>query len=300
MERKTFKFELKSIDEMDGTFEGIASAFRKTPDKAKDIVRPGAFKKTVSENPVVPGTYMHDIDQIVSKMELMETDRGLMVKGQIIKGIQKAEETLLLMKAGLIKTLSIGYDVVQREFKDGIRYLTELKVLEVAHVVGSFACDDEAIITSVKTDHKAASFEENYQWNMLRASGGRMLDTLFQTIDDIMYDSQADKTSEVDAAITSFHTMFMDWIGQAVDAGMIKVDKTEFQTKAQAIKDNFQALLKTTKVETEPGNPTPETEEDREAALLENVLGGIKAEVGGFDAREAERRLDEILAEFKL
>ena len=301
MERKTFKFEVKQINEIEGTFEGILSAFRKSPDKAKDIARPGCFKKTVSENPEIPALYMHDIMSPVGKMSITETDQGLAVKGQLIKGIQKAEESLLLMKAGVIKTLSMGYDVLQREFKDGIRYLTEVKVYEGSLVIGDFACDDEAVISSVKTtrQHKAATFEENYQWNMMRAAGGRMLDTLYQTIEDIMYDPNTDKTNELDAAIGAFHESFMSWVQTAVDAGMIKADKAEFETKAQAIKDSFRALLKPGQVKTEPASATLQTNVDKEAALLEGVLDGIKAEVDGFDAREAEKKIDAILAQIK-
>lgn len=163
MEKKNFKFEIKDVNQDEGTFEGIASAFRKTPDKVKDIITPGAFKKTVTENPMVPGLYMHDINQPVSTMSLTETPQGLWVKGQIVKGIQKAEETLLLMKAGVIKTMSIGYDAIQKEFKDGIRYLKEVKVYEVSVVVGDLAADDQAIITAVKTDENANETEENLQ-----------------------------------------------------------------------------------------------------------------------------------------
>lgn len=151
MERKTFKFEVKSVDDQ-GIFEGIAAAYRKFPDKANDIIRPGAFKRTINANPTVPSLYMHDINLPIGAVSLSDTPEGLHVKGKLIRGIQKAEEVLLLMKAGIIKTLSIGYDTIQREYKDGVRYLTEVKVGEVSVVIGDLAADDQAIITSVKTD----------------------------------------------------------------------------------------------------------------------------------------------------
>jgi HK97 family phage prohead protease len=152
MERKTFRFEVKALDEAKGEFSGLAAAYRKTPDKTKDIIRPGAFKKTISENPQVPSLYMHDINLPIGVVSLTDSPEGLHVKGTLVRGIQKAEEVLLLMKAGIIKTLSIGYDTIQREYKDGVRYLTEVKVGEVSVVIGDLAADDLAIITSVKTD----------------------------------------------------------------------------------------------------------------------------------------------------
>ncbi len=287
MEKKTFKFEVKAVNEGEGTFEGILSAFRKTPDKAKDIARPGCFKKTVSENPVIPTLYMHDLNAPVGTMELTETNQGLAVKGKLIKGIQKAEESLLLMKAGVIKTLSMGYDVIQREFKDGVRYLTEVKVYEGSLVIGDFACDDEAVITSVKAEKR--SYEENLQLADLRSAGGRMLDVLYMTIDDIMYGT-GDKTSELDAAITSFHEKFIEWVGQMTDAGLLKIEKTEFQTKAKNLQESFNALLRA-----EPGKTTPAQEE---AAQLAGILNDMEAKAG-LSERQAEARLDELLSKIK-
>lgn len=158
MERKTFKFEVKSVDDQ-GIFEGIAAAYRKFPDKANDIIRPGAFKKTIQDNPKVPSLYMHDINLPIGAVSLTDSPEGLHVKGMLVRGIQKAEEVLLLMKAGIIKTLSIGYDTIQREYKDGVRYLTEVKVGEVSVVIGDLAADDQAIITSVKTDQALSTAE---------------------------------------------------------------------------------------------------------------------------------------------
>ncbi len=154
MERKTYKLTEIKIDEALGIFEGYGSAFRTTPDKDRDIVKQGAFTKTIQENPQVPVLYMHNAyDVALGFVALSEDEHGLKVHGQLVMGIQKAKETLLLMKAGIIKSLSIGYETIQRDIKDGIRYLTEVKVMEVSLVIGAFACDDQAVITNVKTQY---------------------------------------------------------------------------------------------------------------------------------------------------
>ncbi|MFA7463382.1 MAG: HK97 family phage prohead protease [Anaerovoracaceae bacterium] len=152
-EYKTIKFEVKSFDEATGEFEGIASAYRKTPDKVGDIVTPGAFTKTIQEN---DGEIMltfppHDTRSPVGKGQLIDTPDGLSIKGTLIRGIQKAEEAYLLMKAGVVKTLSIGYDVIKSDVKGGIRYLREISLGEIGLVPGKLAADDMAIITGVKT-----------------------------------------------------------------------------------------------------------------------------------------------------
>jgi HK97 family phage prohead protease len=181
MERKTFKFEVKSVDDQ-GIFEGIAAAYRRTPDRANDIIRAGAFKKTISENPKVPSLYMHDINLPIGAVSLTDSPEGLHVKGTLVRGIQKAEEVLLLMKAGIIKTLSIGYDTIQREYKDGVRYLTEVKVGEVSVVIGDLAADDMAIITSVKTD-QALQAEPQSTQDLEAANLDSALATLQATAD---------------------------------------------------------------------------------------------------------------------
>ncbi len=294
MQKKSFKFEVKSFNEETGEFEGIASAFRKSPDKVNDIIHSGSYTKTVQENKgEIMLTYPpHDISSIVGKGDINEVKDGLSIKGSVLRGIQKGEEAYLLMKAGVIKTLSIGYDAVKWYMKDGIRHITEIKLYEVALVPGSLAADDEAVISNVKTDHKAASFEENMQWNQLRSTGGRLLDTLYQTIDNIMYESGNDKAGELDAAISSFHEAFLDWIKSAVEAGMFKVSKEEFAVKAKAITESFKALLQKAETKTEPPSGTPQAPADEEAAALAEVLDGIQAEIGGVNIDEANARID--------
>jgi len=150
-ERKLVKLEIKSIDEEKGTFEGYASVFRSTADKVGDIVQPGAFKKTINDhNGEIPLFWMHDIMSPVGLAKVEEDGHGLKVHGAFTRGVQKADEAYLFMKQGVIKSMSIGYDVVKKELKSGVRYLQELKVPDISLVVGSFAADDQALVLSVK------------------------------------------------------------------------------------------------------------------------------------------------------
>lgn len=153
-EYKSFKFEVKSVDEASGEFEGIASAFRKTPDKVNDIVQPGAFTKTISEN---QGETMltfppHNPFSPVGQGVINEGPEGLYVKGTLLRGIQKGEEAYLLLKAKVIKHLSIGYDAIKWQIKDGVRLLSEVKLYEIGLVPGNIAVDNRATVTSVKAE----------------------------------------------------------------------------------------------------------------------------------------------------
>lgn len=159
MEHKKIKFKMESYDEETGQFKGWASAFRSTPDKSRthesprgDIVVPGAFSKTINDNNgEIMLTYPpHDTNSPVGLGKISDNPKGLPVEGKLTLGVTKADEAHLLMKAGVIRTMSIGYDVVQKEIKDGIRYLKEIKLYEVGLVPGTLAADDEAVVTEVK------------------------------------------------------------------------------------------------------------------------------------------------------
>ncbi len=157
MQFKSINFEIKALDDETWKFEGIASAFRKSPDKVSDIVDPGAFTKTIKDN---SGEVMltfppHDISSPIGKGVIEEAEKGLQIKGTLIKGIQKAEEAYLLLKAGVIKHMSIGYDAIKWNMDGKVRHLTEVALYEVGLVPGKMAVDDQAKITSVKAEFES-------------------------------------------------------------------------------------------------------------------------------------------------
>lgn len=212
MERKSFKFELKAVDEESGSFEGIASAYRKTPDKVKDIVDPGAFTKTINDNGgKTLLTYPpHDIDSIVGEGELIDTPNGLMIKGSIIPELSMAKDAYHLLKRGIIKTLSIGYEVVKQEMVNGIRHLKEIKLYEVALVPGGFAADDMALITSVKTEFENRLDAVEQEIKSGRTFSAEKIKVAIKSLGDLLKEIEnaqiVDLTGEDDSDSTSENT----------------------------------------------------------------------------------------------
>ena len=271
-ERKQVKFEVKSIDEEKGTFEGYASVFRSTPDKVGDIVQPGAFKKTINDhNGEIPLFWMHDIMSPVGLAKVEEDGRGLKVYGTFTRGVQKADEAYLFMKQGVVKSMSIGYDVVKKDLQKGVRYLQELKVPDISLVVGSFAADDQAIVTGVKTDSDKAGAD--YPWETCIA----------------------DMTEEYGDEDTANRV-----------CGMIRA-----RSQGKDIKDKVKDMLPKINalLEIEPKKKTNEpkavekalpvteavkdTSADDEAA---EILNALKAVSIGFDPQKATDRVEELLA----
>jgi len=152
MEKKEFKFELKELKET-GEFEGYAAVFGNL-DKGGDIIMEGAFTKTLLEKKEFPISWMHDIRDLLGAAKAEQDNFGLKVSGALNMAVQSAKEKYALMKQGVIKALSIGYDTVKAIFENNgaIRKLTEVKLYEIALV--PWPMNSEAQIMNVKMEGK--------------------------------------------------------------------------------------------------------------------------------------------------
>lgn len=129
MERKSFAIKFQEVT-MEGIFKGHSS-IKSNVDLAKEQVMGGAFKKTISENPTVPILWQHDPEEPIGvTTSMIEDSKGLAIEGQLVLEVGRAREALALLKAGAIKGLSIGYDVIQHSWNNGVRQLKELKLYE--------------------------------------------------------------------------------------------------------------------------------------------------------------------------
>jgi HK97 family phage prohead protease len=139
----------------DGTFEGYASVFD-IEDHGGDTVRKGAFKaglqKLVKEKRTLKMLWNHDRYQPIGKFTEAEEDgKGLFVTGKLTLGVQKADETRLLMLDEAVDSMSIGGYVVKEQVdnKTFKRDLLEIELREISPV--TFPALDAARIVSVKS-----------------------------------------------------------------------------------------------------------------------------------------------------
>jgi HK97 family phage prohead protease len=151
MEEKTFKFEIKELEE-DGTFEGYAAVFGSV-DFGNDLIKKGAFKKTLKENKELPLLWYHDVKQpIGSVISAEEDDNGLRIKARLNLDVQRAKEVYSNMKKKIVRGLSIGYDTMKHSWDDMVRILQEVKLWEISPV--TFPMHTDALITGVKMEGK--------------------------------------------------------------------------------------------------------------------------------------------------
>ncbi|MBN2740188.1 MAG: HK97 family phage prohead protease [Rhodobacteraceae bacterium] len=119
--------------------EGYASLFG-LPDQGGDIVCKGAYRRGLERLKARGGSvkmlWQHDPAQPIGIWdEIYEDARGLYVKGRLLPDVARAREAAVLIAAGAIDGLSIGYRTITAE-KDakGQRLLAELELWEVSLV----------------------------------------------------------------------------------------------------------------------------------------------------------------------
>lgn len=146
---KNIQMHVKQENE-DLIVEAYASTFGNV-DSGRDRVNKGAFKKTIKENKSrIKALFNHSWFDIVGKpLELVEDSKGLYTKTKFIN-TARSLEVYELAKEDIVNELSIGYDIVKRNYdrNNDVQDLQELKLFEYSFV--AFGMNDQANVTSVK------------------------------------------------------------------------------------------------------------------------------------------------------
>lgn len=317
LERKTVKFEVKEIDEEEGTFTGYAATFSDRPDSYGDIIDPGAFRKTLKEGGKrVKILWQHNVMEPIGKpIEMTEDEKGLHIKGKLSLGVQRAREVLSLMKDGVITEMSIGYDTIKQSFEEGIRHLKEVKLYDTSPVV--FAANPEAVIVGVKqselkpypNEHACRlrdpdDFQDGSFRRMTRVSDGKKYSVIMGRLEgeDTLTEQAYRYDKEIwEAAEAKTHCKDHDGTFEAAEK-QDKIGRVLSATNLEKVKKAFealQALLASLEEEPEPEKSTLLAEAEKEAAELETIVATLKADNDGFDTKEAERRIEAILDQLR-
>jgi HK97 family phage prohead protease len=147
----------------DGVIEGYGSVFGNV-DSYNEIVMPGAFTQSLVDarrkGQSIKMLWQHDSRQPIGIWEdLAEDSKGLWCKGRLLigdgtpanPGVQAAREAHVMLKAGALDGLSIGYRTIDADphpTKPGIINLKTLGLREVSVV--TFQANDRARVESVK------------------------------------------------------------------------------------------------------------------------------------------------------
>ena len=149
-----------AIDRVDetGRFEGYAAIFDRV-DQGRDRIAPGAFHRSLAERGVatIKLLWQHDPAEPIGAFdEIAEDERGLHVRGRLLLDVRRAREALVLMRAGALDGLSIGYKTISATIDEatGIRTLREIDLWEISLV--TFPMQEAARVRRVKADPAAS------------------------------------------------------------------------------------------------------------------------------------------------
>lgn len=209
---KGFVFDIKSLTE-EGTFEGFLSVYG-VVDLGKEMVAAGAFSKTIQERGTqVPLLWQHDTKQPIGLLDLEEREGGLWVKGTLVLEVERAREAYALMKAGVVKGLSIGYDIIRSTIEGGVKVLKELKLYEGSAV--TFPMCEAAQIATVKAQTKDSEFNSVLESIQLWGMPSNMLYALSSSLDGVLYaNGLTDDQRVTNAAdtIDQFKSTYVDFL----------------------------------------------------------------------------------------
>lgn len=142
-----------AVDEASGIISGYGAIFDKVVPSYNEVVKPGAFTKTIAEHraagtPIVM-LWGHDTNAPIGKWNATEDQHGLRVEGRILKDVEKGREALALIAAGVVTGLSIGFRTrADERGANGVRLITDAQLEEVS--LTAFPAQPGARVTAVR------------------------------------------------------------------------------------------------------------------------------------------------------
>lgn len=240
--RLELKFKSDGVTD-EGSFSGVASPYGNI-DLGNEVVERGAFTKSLSESTEVPILWQHQRETVIGVGVLVDTPKGLEIKGDLVLEVEKAREAHALLKRKALKGLSIGYEVVKGPIENGVRRLKELKLWEVSLV--TFPMNPLAQVTSFKgfdfgTEQEVEStflkrFEHAY--NLQMALDGILYD------ESLSSDQKAANASDLIERFAHAHTEFtprlLELMATRKEAGLGRLEQ---KTSTDEAITSLRALL---------------------------------------------------------
>jgi HK97 family phage prohead protease len=138
LETKFRRFDGELALKEGAEISGYASLFG-AADQGGDVVQRGAYGSSLARlagpGRAVKMLWQHDPAQPIGVWDAVrEDERGLFVKGRLLLDVRAAREAHVLLQAGAIDGLSIGYRTLRAEKAAGQRLLHEIELWEVSLV----------------------------------------------------------------------------------------------------------------------------------------------------------------------
>lgn len=157
---KIKEMQVKYRDDGNGQIEGYASTFIRKPDSYGDVVKQGAFTKTLAERwnggkgiPFLWAHKMDDLKAFIGTAEAEEDEKGLRFVATF-DDTEEAQKVRQLYKDGRLRKFSFAYDIKEEglvTLEDGMKAneLRELDLFEISAV--TVPANDDAGVVDVKS-----------------------------------------------------------------------------------------------------------------------------------------------------
>ena len=157
---KIKEMQVKYRDDGNGSIEGYASTFIRQPDSYGDVVKKGAFTKTLAERwnggkgiPFLWAHKMDDLKAFIGTAEAEEDEKGLRFVATFDDS-EEAQKVRQLYKDGRLRKFSFAYDIKEEglvTLENGTKAneLRELDLFEISAV--TIPANDDAGVVDVKS-----------------------------------------------------------------------------------------------------------------------------------------------------
>lgn len=239
----TFNLEVKDFDDEKGQFRGLLSVYD-VVDGHGDVVERGAYTKTLQESGGnVPLLWHHNPASPIGTLSLKDGTDGLEAEGRLIldDAVPDAKRAYALLKAGVVKGLSIGYRAIKKRQEDKIRRLKEVQLFEGSLV--TMPANRFALVTSVKA-LESKDFLSELDRLQTQATYWNMLSALSNALDRIRYGdgTREERIATASTIVQQFAESFIDYIPRLMDAMGVKLDASPQQATEKLAETQQQAL----------------------------------------------------------
>ena len=161
MNYKEFRVEDKDVGS--GSLEGYASTWIRKPDSYGDVVKQGAFSRTLEDRwnggkgiPLLGAHQMDNLNSFIGKADAEEDDKGLHFVATF-DDTEEAQRVRSLYKDGRLSKFSFAYDVRENgmiTLEDGVKAneLRDLDLFEISCVC--VPANDDAGVVDVKAGRR--------------------------------------------------------------------------------------------------------------------------------------------------
>lgn len=199
---KSFNVQYKDVG--NGQIEGYASTWIRTPDSYGDVVKQGAFTKTLAERwnggKGIPFLWAHQMDNLksfIGSATADEDEKGLHFVATF-DGTEEAQKVRQLYKDGRLRKFSFAYDVKDAgpvTLEDGVKAneLRELDLYEISAV--TVPANDDAGVVDVKSGRRNSKADED----KIRQAISLLQDVLGELVEEDPDDGEDDPDANAKA-----------------------------------------------------------------------------------------------------